>query len=89
MNTPDTPPTLPVIAVRVWGRRHCASPACRPDRRRRCASRRIGVRRGRPGPPWLVGVAYACQELPALAAEDWDVPLDAVATELDWLAFGR
>ena len=51
--------------------------------------RSFAFRRTAPAPPRLVGVAYACQELPALAAEDWDVPLDAVATELDWLAFGR
>ena len=51
--------------------------------------RSFAFRREAPAPPRLVGVAYACQELPALAAEDWDVPLDAVATELDWLAFGR
>jgi 5-formyltetrahydrofolate cyclo-ligase len=35
----------------------------------------------RPRPPVLVGIAYACQEVPALAAEAWDVPLDFVATE--------
>ena len=51
--------------------------------------RSFAFRRTAPAPPRLVGVAYACQELPELAAEDWDVPLDAVATELDWLAFGR
>jgi len=31
--------------------------------------------------PRLVGVAYACQELPSIAAAPWDVPLDYVVTE--------
>lgn len=31
--------------------------------------------------PLLVGVAFACQELVALEAEPWDVPLAAVVTE--------
>ena len=32
--------------------------------------------------PLLVGVGYAAQERSALDAADWDVPLDAVVTEL-------
>lgn len=51
--------------------------------------RSFAFRRARPGPPWLVGVAYACQEAEALVAETWDVDLDALATEREWLAFGR
>lgn len=51
--------------------------------------RSFAFRRGRPAPPRLVGVAYACQEVPALDAQDWDVPLDALATEGEWLEFGR
>ncbi|HEY8585796.1 MAG TPA: 5-formyltetrahydrofolate cyclo-ligase [Rhodanobacter sp.] len=35
----------------------------------------------RPTEPLLVGIAYAFQELPALDEQDWDVPLDFVATE--------
>jgi 5-formyltetrahydrofolate cyclo-ligase len=35
----------------------------------------------RPRAPILVGVAYACQEVPSLAAEAWDIPLDFVVTE--------
>lgn len=31
--------------------------------------------------PWLVGVAHACQQLPALPAAAWDVPLQLLATE--------
>lgn len=31
--------------------------------------------------PRLVGVAFACQELPAIPVSSWDVPLDLVVTE--------
>jgi 5-formyltetrahydrofolate cyclo-ligase len=31
--------------------------------------------------PRLVGVAFACQELPEIAASPWDVPLDLIVTE--------
>ena len=31
--------------------------------------------------PRLIGVAYACQELPSIASAPWDVPLDYVVTE--------
>lgn len=31
--------------------------------------------------PRLVGVGFACQELPAIPASPWDVPLDLVVTE--------
>ncbi len=31
--------------------------------------------------PRLVGVAFACQELPSIAASPWDVPLDLIVTE--------
>lgn len=31
--------------------------------------------------PLLVGVAFACQEVPPLPRRPWDVPLDAVVTE--------
>jgi 5-formyltetrahydrofolate cyclo-ligase len=46
----------------------------------RALSRRRDVMR-----PWrrprLVGVAFACQELPAIPVSPWDVPLDLVVTE--------
>ena len=51
--------------------------------------RSFAFRRGRAAPPLLVGVAYACQEVAALDAEPWDVDLDALATEREWLRFGR
>ena len=31
--------------------------------------------------PRLVGVAFACQELPEIAASSWDVPLDLIVTD--------
>ena len=40
-----------------------------------------GTRLGMGGAPRLVGVGYGFQREDALAAEPWDVPLDAVATE--------
>ncbi len=39
--------------------------------------------------PRLVGVAYEFQKLPALAAEPWDVPMQAVATEAACHQFKR
>lgn len=41
---------------------------------------------GRPGRPLLVGIGYAFQEVPAIAAEAWDVALDYVATETELVA---
>jgi 5-formyltetrahydrofolate cyclo-ligase len=43
--------------------------------------RAFGFRRGQAAPPR--------QETEGLAAEDWDVPLDAIVTEAGFLAFGR
>lgn len=43
--------------------------------------RSVGFRLGQAAPPWLVGVGYAFQEVSALPADPWDVPLDAVLTE--------
>ena len=42
-------------------------------------------RHGAAPPPWLVGVGYACQQLDALATDDWDTHLDAVLTERELL----
>ncbi len=38
-------------------------------------------------PPWLVGTAFAAQQVEALDAEPWDVGLDAVCTERDTFLF--
>ena len=40
---------------------------------------------GHPAPPWLVGAAFAAQQVDAIAAEAWDVALDAVCTERETL----
>ncbi len=42
---------------------------------------------GAPQRPYLLGVAFACQRADALAAEAWDVRLDAVVTETGVLEF--
>ncbi len=44
--------------------------------------RSLAFRRDRTAPPpWLVGAGFAVQQINALRAEPWDVPLDAVCTE--------
>jgi len=42
--------------------------------------------RPRPAQPLLVGIGYHFQEVPALAAQPWDVPLDYIATERELIA---
>lgn len=37
--------------------------------------------------PLLVGVGFACQEVPRLPRQPWDVPLDAVVTERGFRRF--
>lgn len=45
--------------------------------------RSFAFRRARAAPPVLVGAAFSVQQVePALPCEAWDVPLDAVCTEL-------
>ncbi len=51
--------------------------------------RSFGFRQGKAAPPSLVGVGFACQELPELPAEPWDVRLDAVLTERGFHPAGR
>ena len=43
----------------------------------------------RPTEPLLVGIAYAFQELPEVDEQDWDVPLDFVATERELIDCNR
>lgn len=45
--------------------------------------RSLAFRRTATAPPWLAGAAFDAQRVEALAAEAWDVPLDAVCTETD------
>ena len=42
-------------------------------------------RQQRPAPPLLIGIGYACQELVTLDNQDWDVRLDALANENEWI----
>lgn len=43
--------------------------------------RSFAFRRHAPAPPLLVGIGYACQELPRVPREDWDLRLDYIVTE--------
>lgn len=45
--------------------------------------RTLAFRRAAAAPPWLVGAGFPVQRVDALAAEAWDVPLDAVCTDTD------
>ncbi len=40
------------------------------------------------GRPYLVGLAHACQEVEALAVASWDIPLFAIATDVELIACG-
>ncbi len=35
--------------------------------------------------PTLIGIAFACQELDKLDTQAWDVNMDAIATEREWI----
>lgn len=43
--------------------------------------RSFAFRRDRAAPPWLVGAAFATQQVDTIAAQSWDVRMDAVCTE--------
>lgn len=43
--------------------------------------RSFAFRHRQGAPPWLVGVGFAAQQVPALPVEDWDVAVDAICTE--------
>ena len=43
--------------------------------------RSFAFRRDRAAPPWLVGAAFATQQVDAVAPQPWDVRMDAVCTE--------
>lgn len=51
--------------------------------------RSFAFRRGTTGAPRLIGVGYDWQQVEALEAADWDVPLDAAATPAAFLRFER
>lgn len=43
--------------------------------------RSFAFRSAAAAPPWLVGAGFAAQQVDALAAETWDVPMDALCSE--------
>lgn len=43
--------------------------------------RSFAFRHAQTAPPWLVGAAFATQQVDAIANEQWDVRLDAVCSE--------
>lgn len=45
----------------------------------------FGFRQQRSAPPLLIGIGYACQQITALDSQDWDVRLDAIVTEREWI----
>ncbi len=51
--------------------------------------RSFAFRRMADTPPLLIGVGFASQQVDAYAAQDWDVPLDAIVTEREHIACTR
>ncbi|QNP41509.1 5-formyltetrahydrofolate cyclo-ligase [Lysobacter solisilvae (ex Woo and Kim 2020)] len=49
--------------------------------------RSFAFRHEAPAPPFLVGAAFALQQIEAMPAQSWDVRLDAVCTESDRFDF--
>ncbi len=47
--------------------------------------RSFAFRHDRPAPPWLVGAAFAVQQVAALPMADWDVRVDAICTDTETL----
>jgi len=45
----------------------------------------FAFRKSVPAPPTLIGAGFACQQLDALDAQPWDVGMDAIVTEHEWL----
>ncbi len=45
----------------------------------------FAFRKNNPVAPRLIGIGYACQELDALDTQAWDVNMDAIATECEWI----
>ena len=49
--------------------------------------RTFAFRQGTCAAPWLDGAPFAAQQVDTLAAESWDVPMDALCTERDTFLF--
>lgn len=43
--------------------------------------RALSFRLSQSAPPWLIGIGFACQEVPTIPLASWDVRLDFVVTE--------
>jgi 5-formyltetrahydrofolate cyclo-ligase len=43
--------------------------------------RTFAFRRDRAAPPWLVGAAFAAQQVDTVSPQPWDMPLDALCSE--------
>lgn len=52
--------------------------------------RALSAKLGKPASkPQLIGLAFACQQVPRIPSADWDVPLDALVTEAGWQHWER
>ena len=51
--------------------------------------RSFAFRHDAPAPPLLIGIGFACQQIDGHAAQDWDVPLDAIVTEREVIVCTR
>jgi 5-formyltetrahydrofolate cyclo-ligase len=51
--------------------------------------RSFAFRHHAPAPPLLIGIGFACQQIDGHAAQDWDVPLDAIVTEREVIVCTR
>jgi 5-formyltetrahydrofolate cyclo-ligase len=49
--------------------------------------RSFAFRRTQAAPPWLVGAAFAAQQVESVMPEHWDMPLDALCSEREALLF--
>ena len=45
----------------------------------------FAFRKNQFAPPKLIGVGFACQEIEVIDGQDWDVNMDAIATEHEWI----
>ncbi len=46
----------------------------------------FSFRKNQLAPPQLIGVAYSCQEMDALDTQTWDINMDTIVTEREWIS---
>jgi 5-formyltetrahydrofolate cyclo-ligase len=51
--------------------------------------RSFAFRHASSAPPMLIGIGFACQQVDAYDAKEWDVPLDAIVTEREVIVCTR